>query len=684
MAVQQITLPFRPVINLSGGIDPFATLDVYQSGTTTRVSVFSDAALTTTLTNPVVANSAGVFPAIYYDDATAIRIVLKFADGTVVPNGDIDPFIADFGTAEKAADEASAYATSAATFASQASSSAASAAIYTSDLAALASIDYFVDATSGSNSNNGLTEATAFATIQAARAVASANDVIGVKRGQTHFIQPGETDQSNMLQSLVGYGTSPNPAIISAGQSLSGKTWTLYSGDVWTTQISLLSNHISGGTGSNTTYPLVRFGDNEFTWAVGGADIAANLTALASLNGGFAINVNGDTNQDIRNATATSGPFDLYVRMPDGSDPNGVDLITMFAQNCYKFDCELLQDVELTDAFGKDTTGAIGGTLTNTPRLRRVRVTRCGASGWVGAAEGWGLYLSASPRQGMPGAAFGYSEGSGLNFFSPQDRMGVTLINRGVEAHNFGTGIYGHVSTAGDVFAHRIEFHDAIDAGWENCKIRNCNAGLQTDSMAGERVLTDGLYIYTGIDWEVRANAYVISDKVHTLGGGTIAFKQAANPLNRQVIVNGNGPAIDAKIAGVTFSAEVQNSISFEKLLYRIANNYSAADPAIEFANCTLPTEGSDDHFFLPQGVQSQADANLTLSIGTVTGDIIASGRTIYPISVTVTHDVTFGLGDQTSRANVRSLLTAASVTHSIDNDTTLLRLDGTVAENPA
>jgi hypothetical protein len=106
MAAELITLPFRPVINLRGGLESGATLDVFATGTTTPVSVFADAALATPLTNPVVADAFGVFPTVYYDDALTVRVRVKQANGTVL--NDTDPYSADPASAEASADAAAA------------------------------------------------------------------------------------------------------------------------------------------------------------------------------------------------------------------------------------------------------------------------------------------------------------------------------------------------------------------------------------------------------------------------------------------------------------------------------------------------------------------------------------------------------------------------------------------------
>ena len=113
MTAQLITLPYRPVINVQGGFESGALLDVFLTGTTTRVSVYTDAALTQETTNPVVANAVGSFPPLYYDDANVIRVRPRNADGSLIENADVDPYLPGFASAEAAADAAAISATEA-------------------------------------------------------------------------------------------------------------------------------------------------------------------------------------------------------------------------------------------------------------------------------------------------------------------------------------------------------------------------------------------------------------------------------------------------------------------------------------------------------------------------------------------------------------------------------------------
>lgn len=72
-------LPRQTPVNGSGRPYPGATLTFYAAGTNSLTTVYADAALSTALPNPVTADSAGQFPAIY--QAAAVRVVCKDASG---------------------------------------------------------------------------------------------------------------------------------------------------------------------------------------------------------------------------------------------------------------------------------------------------------------------------------------------------------------------------------------------------------------------------------------------------------------------------------------------------------------------------------------------------------------------------------------------------------------------------
>lgn len=86
-------IPYIPnrVID-TNGISDGATIDVFETGTTTRVSIYSDEALTTPLSNPYTVSAGAAVPEIYHGETDAIRVRVTQDDGTVV--SDDDPFTA--------------------------------------------------------------------------------------------------------------------------------------------------------------------------------------------------------------------------------------------------------------------------------------------------------------------------------------------------------------------------------------------------------------------------------------------------------------------------------------------------------------------------------------------------------------------------------------------------------------
>lgn len=92
---QLFVTPFSFAEDNAGRPLPFAKWYFYATGTLNPVTVYADAALTTPLTNPVQADSAGRFPAIYFDGSAGYRAVLMANATPPLPMGtaikDIDP-----------------------------------------------------------------------------------------------------------------------------------------------------------------------------------------------------------------------------------------------------------------------------------------------------------------------------------------------------------------------------------------------------------------------------------------------------------------------------------------------------------------------------------------------------------------------------------------------------------------
>lgn len=88
MAAELFTLSSR-ALDANGNTLAGAQLAFYVTGTSTPATVYSSSALTTPLTNPVTADSGGLFPAIYLDPGVTYRAILKSSAGVTL--SDIDP-----------------------------------------------------------------------------------------------------------------------------------------------------------------------------------------------------------------------------------------------------------------------------------------------------------------------------------------------------------------------------------------------------------------------------------------------------------------------------------------------------------------------------------------------------------------------------------------------------------------
>jgi hypothetical protein len=89
MAGLLLAQPVLRAIDDNGDPMPGAYMQFYVTGTTTPTPVYSSAALTTALANPVVADSGGLFAPMWLDPTVTYRVQLYSSAGVLVQ--DIDP-----------------------------------------------------------------------------------------------------------------------------------------------------------------------------------------------------------------------------------------------------------------------------------------------------------------------------------------------------------------------------------------------------------------------------------------------------------------------------------------------------------------------------------------------------------------------------------------------------------------
>ncbi|QFT77217.1 hypothetical protein FIU90_06655 [Erythrobacter sp. THAF29] len=542
-------------------------------------------------------------------------------------------------------------------------------------------IDWHVDAVNGDDAAPGTLEAP-FRTLERARSVAAEQDVIGLTRGQTHFRSFVSALPETITQSVVGYGDSVLPATISAGQSLAGHVFTLHADNIYRTSITLPRPHLPGGSGisnSATTYPFVRFGDREFQWVVGQPTIGENLASMASLGGDlFALNVAGSPVADIRDDPNAATQFDLYVRLSDLSDPTGQELVTLSHTNAYVWASELLQDVRLGDAHGKDTTGS-DPTRDAIPTLRRIEVFGAGTHAWVGTCNVDGFRARGLPRPGMFGHAEGRAAGGGLHLFSARNRPSQIPDIRGLDIEGFTHALYGHSSASSDTIAQRIEVSETEQEGFTNFRVRNCGSGITLDAKSGRPVVREGIKVSCEVDFVEVETAMITESPASLDGGGVVIFSPLRkNKHNLSTLRTGSA---DHAYRKVTFFSPRIDVKDFTRDLAIVVGKPTSA-PSLLLEDCDLPLH-PDYTFKIGTGGEDQGKFHLRLSGSTVIGDSFDALRERYPESFQATGDTAFAFADLRSRSAVRNRLNSRGVGNTVDESTTLLRSDGSAAQRP-
>lgn len=90
MSAPLFYLPIARPLDINGDIMPLAYLTFFETETFIPADIFANGALTTPLANPLIANAAGAFPAIYMDPRSAYRVQLHNAANEL--QYDIDPW----------------------------------------------------------------------------------------------------------------------------------------------------------------------------------------------------------------------------------------------------------------------------------------------------------------------------------------------------------------------------------------------------------------------------------------------------------------------------------------------------------------------------------------------------------------------------------------------------------------
>lgn len=534
--------------------------------------------------------------------------------------------------------------------------------------------DYWVDAIDGSDANDGTTSATPVKTLTQARTLAATGKTIAMRKDQLFpRASPAAVDEN-----LMAYGTGTYGPRVDARQNLSGKTWTDQGSGVFKTSITLSDVTVAGGVGSSTTNFGVWFGELFGTWQVGGADIAANLTALAATSGvlAFAVNKTGSTTQDIRSDTASTGPFDLYVKMPDGLTPQGRDVLCSDKSTVGTFDSRTLIGVELIGSFGKDSSGVSSfATIVN---LADCVARDFGEHGWVGPANLTRHTAIGKSRPGAAGATRGQSAGAGVNFYTNTYNSTRTLTVNGLSVQNTAKGLYCHGSGN--------QGYKSLVISGAPVVFQNVRTGFDCDT-AGAGLLpmfVDGIFCTArvemsgGIDagWECDGNW-------RFTGGGSVVLTSTPY-ANTTVLVNMYGDQSYMELKDYTFECLKANDVSFKNQLCNRATSNSFATPTLILDNCQDISVVANRLLWVRGASPATSEqTHLILKGGTQLWDLAdAASRINFPASLTVEAGCQFGWGDRTG-PQIEAALTTAGVPFSISGQTTIVGLSGTVKSSP-
>ncbi|SMX27312.1 hypothetical protein TRP8649_01415 [Pelagimonas phthalicica] len=476
------------------------------------------------------------------------------------------------------------------------------------------------------------------------------------------------------LGSLSPFPRRLGLALLDARQSLASATWVNEGNGVFSTQINLADPHTPGGTGSNTTYFGVWHGSEFLDWIVGGADIAANLSTLAAEEAGFAVNVSGSTEQDIRSDASTTGPFDLFVKLPGGGDPTGQALFCSDKASHGFFNGQTVRKARMIGAFSKDSLGV--SDYGDPATFVDCEVIGAGGHAWVGPALLTRHAAIGEPRSGMFDAAHGRASGAAVNFYSPQFNSDMGLTIDGLTAKNFAKAVYAHGSgnqCYRKVFVSGLVTIDNCRSGFDEDAV---GAGLLPVYSAG--ILSDAELRVTAID-----NMFKCAGVWEFLGGGRI--DTTANPVtNTTNLVTFAGANSHLTLKDTVIAGGAANSLSYKNQLCVRSTGSVFNAPTLVLDN--VRDESDNDKRFLwvrwPSDVTVE-QSHLVLKGGTVLKDLAdQAGRTNFPASITVEAGCTFGFGNRTG-PELEAALTAAGVPHYISRDTTIVGVDGLVLSAP-
>jgi hypothetical protein len=532
----------------------------------------------------------------------------------------------------------------------------------------------YVDFVNGNDSNSGLTYALRKKTVQSMVTALTSGGTIGLQAGQYHPI----TNSTNFAANTFAKLGSGENAILDIRQFLSTLTWTLESGVVWKTEVTIRNNLPCNGTSdANTYYPGLWVDEILMEHMYEGADIAANIALVQAKPGSYTLHKKTSTIKDIRFESAAnvlSGTIlVIYVNLPDSSNANGKN-IKFNDQTGLNFPT-FVNGVTLIGSNGKDSSNvtASAKSLTYKDFGSHACICTSNLSNYKAYGKGTKGMLYADKNMSF----------SGINCFTTTDQN-KDILYENVDIANVQAAIFGH--GLGSNFGYNkmvingyLKCHNSINLLSFTPLISGANSGK--DFIKNGVIVNASIYatkIKTAFvdanGWEINGGGYILLDN-HGIGGGA----GLASVTKPQTTI----------IKNLAFEATQNNVIfSVSNLIY--STNDSATPGTLILDNCIDLGWSSERRCIIPTGDNAFTRNNIKLVLRnrTILGNLHdwdnrwAQGAGAFPKELTIEAGCQFGFGNRTG-PQIEATLTANGTPFTISGQTTVVGMSGQILSAP-
>lgn len=530
---------------------------------------------------------------------------------------------------------------------------------------------YFIDAVHGDDQADGLSENSAFRTLEHALAHSAPGDILLLRAGQ-HFRTDKVLGEGRTI-TVWGEGDAP---LIDARQLLGDAAWEHVSGNVYRAEVTFrdapFANH--GPNAANSTHHQIWSGLEKLSWQFSGNTIEDNITAFLDQPGSFTLHQLGSDIPDPRNDAVGNASFVVYLHLPDGSDPTGQDISIADQSAILTGNFGLVEGVTLIGNFGKDGNGLRTDENDILTQFHDVTILDAPSHGLVGPLNSTGtLTVSGRENAGHRYHEFDLnSEGALVNIYTDQLFENTLLHFESIIASHGYKAIFGHGT------ASRIDGYHSLHI--EELMVTNVGIIYEMDSPLGERPFMP----LTTID-HITADSFTIGFKSTgdmTINQADLVFAEpvfATSSHQLLFLVRGDNQLIRLSDATLSFSEEFnrisgshaliggdQGFIISTVLILDNVHDQSAPDSAGSFVR------------------HQEWGPSLVITGGSTLGDLqsVMDDARALPTALIIEAGSTFGLGGRTG-PEIQALLTEAGIPHLISTDTTIIDREGNILSAP-